>query len=63
MVNVMNIYNDYELNRLTLEDDFKDSSDFLLKEIITGNNKALVCGMDGLIDSLQLSQMIMKPLL
>lgn len=63
MVNVMNIYDDYELNRLTLEDDFKDSSDFLLKEIITGNNKALVCGMDGLIDSLQLSQMIMKPLL
>ncbi|WP_444244297.1 spore germination protein, partial [Eubacterium sp.] len=59
----MNIYDDYELNRLTLEDDFKDSSDFLLKEIITGNNKALVCGMDGLIDSLQLSQMIMKPLL
>ena len=37
MVNVMNIYDDYELNRLTLEDDFKDSSDFLLKEIITGN--------------------------
>ena len=36
MVNVMNIYDDYELNRLTLEDDFKDSSDFLLKEIITG---------------------------
>lgn len=59
----MNFYDDLELNRLTLEDDFKDSSDFLLKEIVTGSNKAIVCAMDGLIDSLQLSQMIMSPLL
>ena len=59
----MYLYDDYELNLLTLKDDLKDGSDFLLKEIFTGNNKALVCAMDGLIDSLQLSQMIMKPLL
>lgn len=63
LVNFMYLYDDYELNLLTLKDDLKDGSDFLLKEIFTGNNKALVCAMDGLIDSLQLSQMIMKPLL
>lgn len=55
-------FDDYELNLLTFKDDFKNSSDFLLKEISVGNRKMFLSCMDGLVDSLSLSQMIVKPI-
>lgn len=57
------LYYDYETNRKKFKNDFSDSSDFLLKEIMIGDRRAFIAVMDGLIDSLQLSQMIVKPLL
>ena len=42
---------------------YKDCSDFLLRECIVGGRKCIVCVLDGMINSLQLSQMIMSPLL
>lgn len=63
MVITMNdIFDDIKLNKKVLEEDFKDCSDFLLKEISASEHSAIVCSMDGLIDSLQLSQMIMEPM-
>ena len=43
--------------------DFADCSDFLLKEAETGGRKCFFAVMDGLVDSLQLGQMIMGPVL
>lgn len=57
------LFDDYELNLLTFKDDFKDSSDFLLKELQSENGKMFLACMDGLVDSLSLSQMIVKPVL
>lgn len=58
-----NLFTDYELNKKKFEDDFKDCSDFLLREAVVCGVKGFFCVMDGLIDSLQLSQMIMEPIL
>ena len=53
----------YEMNRDIFKSDFKDCSDFLLREAELGKEKAFFCVMDGLVDSLQLSQMVTKPIL
>lgn len=58
----MKIYDDYQLNLLTVKDDYKDSSDFLLKEIVINDKKMFVAAMDGLVDSLYLTQSIIEPL-
>ncbi len=60
---MINLFSDYELNKLTLEQDFCDCSDFLLREIVIDGERAFVCVMDGLVESLQLSEMIMAPVL
>lgn len=57
------LFDDYELNLLTFKDDFKDSSDFLLKELEVDNSKIFIACMDGLVNSLALSQMIVEPIL
>ncbi|MCM1114203.1 MAG: spore germination protein [Clostridium sp.] len=57
------LYPIYDLNKKKFEDDFKDCSDFLLREAEICGQKGFFCVMDGLIDSLQLSQMIMSPIL
>ena len=57
-----NLFDDYELNLLTFKDDFKDSSDFLLKELQCENGKMFLACMDGLVNSLLLSQMIVEPI-
>lgn len=57
-----NLFDDYELNLLTFKDDFKDSSDFLLKELQCKNGKMFLACMDGLVNSLLLSQMIVEPI-
>ena len=50
-------------NKNKLKKDFIDCSDFLLRECIVGGRKCIVCVLDGMINSLQLSQMIMRPIL
>lgn len=54
---------DYDITRDIFKDDFKDCSDFLLREVKVDGEKAFFCVMDGLVDSLQLSQMVTKPIL
>lgn len=46
-----------------LNSDYKDCSDFMLRECIVGGRNCIVSVLDGMINSLQLSQMIMSPLL
>lgn len=50
-------------NKNKLKKDFTDCSDFLLRECIVCGRKCIVCVLDGMINSLQLSQMIMRPIL
>lgn len=50
-------------NKNKLKKDFTDCSDFLLRECIVGGRKCIVCVLDGMINSIQLSQMIMRPIL
>lgn len=52
-----------EENKNKLNKEYKDCSDFLLRECVVGGRKCVVCVLDGMINSLQLSQMIMSPLL
>lgn len=54
---------DYEITRDIFKDDFKDCSDFLLREAKIQGEKAFFCVMDGLVNSLQLSEMITAPIL
>lgn len=54
---------DYDVNRNVLQADFTDCSDFLLREITVSDRRALVCVMDGLIDTLQLSKSVTTPLM
>ncbi len=58
-----NIYSSLTDNKNRIENDFKDCSDFLLRECIVDETDCVVCVLDGMIDSLQLSHMIMEPLL
>lgn len=56
-------YDDIKLNILSLNEDYKDSSDFLLREVNVNGNKGFFAVMDGLVDSLQLNQMVVEPIL
>ena len=55
--------NKYEINRDILKSDFKDCSDFMLREIIVSKKRGFICAFDGLVDSLMLSQSFSKPIL
>lgn len=57
------IYSAYADNKNRLEQDFKDCSDFLLRECVVNGTKCIVCVLDGMVDSMQLSEMIMDPML
>ena len=57
------LFSSYELNKKKFRDDFSDCSDFLLREAEVSGEKCFFAVMDGLIDSLQLSQMIVSPIL
>lgn len=59
----LKLYSDYQLNKLAFQQNFKDCSDFLLREVRVDGEDAFFCVMDGLVDSLQLSQMVTKPIL
>ena len=58
-----NLYIDYENNKKKFQEDFADCSDFLLREAVICGEKGFFCVMDGLVDSLQLSQMVVSPML
>lgn len=58
-----NLYFDYDKNKEKFKDDFKDCSDFLLREAVACGSRCFFCVMDGLINSLQLSHMIVSPVL
>ena len=58
-----NLLCDIKLNRDIFEQDFLDCSDFLLRPAIVNGTEAFFCVMDGLVDSLQLSQMVTAPIL
>ena len=53
----------YEINRDKFKADFADCSDFLLREAEVDGERAFFCAMDGLVDSLQLSQLVTQPIL
>lgn len=53
----------YDDNIKKFNDDYTDCSDFLMREAIVCGERCFFCAMDGLIDSLMLSQMIMTPVL
>lgn len=57
------LYTEYDKNKKKFEEDFKNCSDFLMRETVICGEKGFFCVMDGLIDSLQLSQLIMSPIL
>lgn len=57
------IYSSIIDNKNRIEADFADCSDFLLRECNVNGTKCVVCVLDGMVDSLQLSQMIMDPML
>ena len=59
----MDIYSSVIDNKYKLEADFLDCSDFLLRECKVNGADCIVCVLDGMIDSLQLSHMIMTPML
>lgn len=58
-----NLRSDYYFNLQKFKSDFADCSDFLIKEAYTGGKKCFFSVMDGLIDSMQLSEMIAQPIL
>lgn len=58
-----NIYSSIVDNKNRVETDFQDCSDFLLRECLVNGAECIVCVLDGMVDSLQLSNMIMEPLL
>mgnify|MGYP004715883149 CR=1 FL=1 len=57
------IYSSAADNKNKLRRDYADCSDFLIRECEVSGRKCIVCVLDGMISSLQLSQMIMTPLL
>lgn len=54
---------DYEITRDIFKDDFSNCSDFLLREAVIQDKRCFFAAMDGLIDSLQLAQMVTDPIL
>ncbi len=50
-------------NLEAFKSDFKDCSDFNIKEFSLDGTRAFVCIMDGLVNSLALSELVMAPLL
>ncbi len=57
------VYSSVTDNKNRLSADYSDCSDFLLRECEICGTPAIVCVLDGMINSLQLSQMIMRPIL
>ncbi len=59
----MKIFDTYDFTRDSLKSDFKDCSDFLMREIVICGTKALLMAMDGLVDTVVLSHTVSEPVL
>lgn len=59
----MRIFSEYEFTRDALKSDFTDCSDFLLREIKVCGKKAVFCAIDGLVDTVALSNTVTEPIL
>ncbi len=59
----MRIFDNYEFTRDSLKSDFKDCSDFLIREVYSGGRRTLFCAFDGLVDTVALSHSITEPIL
>lgn len=57
------LFSDYDENIKKFRCDLSDCSDLLLREAQTNGRKCFFAAMDGLINSLQLSEMIVSPIL
>ncbi len=57
----MDIYSSVIDNKKQAGSRFLDCSDFLLRECKVNGTDCIVCVLDGMVDSLQLSHMIMNP--
>ncbi len=62
-MNPMRLLSDYETTRDVLKNDFEGCSDFLLREVHICGNRALLCAMDGLVDTVALSHAVTEPVL
>ena len=59
----MNLYSDFELNLEAFKADYRDCSDFLLRKAEVNGKRAFFCVMDGLVNSLQLGETVIEPIL
>ena len=59
----MTLSKDLEENYKHFKNDFVDCSDFLVRKAKIGDKELFFAACDGLIDSLQLSQMVVSPIL
>ncbi|MBR3148628.1 MAG: spore germination protein [Eubacterium sp.] len=59
----MRIFESYELTLCSLKSDFADCSDFLLREVLVGERRAIFCAFDGLVDTVALSNAVTEPIL
>ena len=59
----MNLYSDFELNLEAFKADYKDCSDFILREAQVNGKRAFFCVMDGLVNSLQLGETVVEPII
>lgn len=57
------LFRDYDENLKKIKGDLADCSDLLLRKATTNGVRCLLLAMDGLINSLQLSEMIVSPIL
>lgn len=58
-----NLYPDLKQNKTRFEKDFADCSDFLLREIKISGRDALMLAMDGLVNSNNVAELVMRPVL
>lgn len=63
MISLENLYPDLKQNKKKFEADFADCSDFLLREIRISGSDALLLAMDGLVNSNNVAELVMRPVL
>ncbi len=59
----MKLLSGYELNLESVKADFKECSDFLIREVVICGVRAFFCAMDGLVNSLSLNELVIEPAL
>ena len=57
------MYSDLILNKDIIDNDFIDCSDFLIRQVVSCGYKCFYCLFDGLVDFLQVNQLVTTPML